>query len=111
MPTMDELGAEICEWARDKGFYEREIVGVDHLGFPYRNPSFPSEKVALIMSEGAEILEALRDGDREEEAAECADVIIRVLDYAHWRGFSMNEEVAKKMEKNRGRPHKHGRQF
>lgn len=112
-PSMDALAAEICEWARDKGFYERAEIpyGTGDIRGTVENPSFPSEKVALIMSEGAEVLEALRDNNREEEAAECADIIIRVLDYAHWRGFSMDAEVAAKMEKNRGRPHKHGREF
>lgn len=112
-PCMDDLAIEILEWARGKGFYERESIsyeGWDNRG-SVSNPSFPSEKVALIMSEGAEVLEALRDGDREQEAAECADIIIRVLDYAAFRGFSMDAEVAKKMEKNRGRPYKHGRKF
>ena len=112
-PSMDALAAEIYEWARGKGFYERERIsyeGWDNRG-SVPNPSFPSEKVALIMSEGAEVLEALRDGDRDEEAAECADIIIRVLDYAAFRGFSMDAEVAAKMEKNRGRPYKHGREF
>lgn len=112
-PSMDGLAAEIYEWARGKGFYERESIayGTGDIRVIIPNPSFPSEKVALIMSEGAEVLEALRDGDEELEAEECADIIIRVLDYAAFRGFSMNEKVAAKMEKNRGRPYKHGREF
>lgn len=104
---MDALAQEIHEWARGKGFYDRERLGP----FNVINVSLPSEKVALIMSEGAEVLEALRDEDRQNEAEECADIIIRVLDYAHWRGFSMDKEIGKKMDKNRERPHLHGRNF
>jgi NTP pyrophosphatase (non-canonical NTP hydrolase) len=112
-PSMDALATEIYEWAHDKGFYERESIayGTGDIRGTVPNPSFPSEKVALIMSEGAEVLEALRNDDREEEAAECADIIIRVLDYAAFRGFSMNAEIAAKMEKNRERPYKHGKKF
>lgn len=113
---MDALAQEIHEWARDKGFYDRALIdipngeGTGAVGV-LPNPSLPAEKIALIMSEGAEVLEALRDEDREKEAEECADIIIRVLDYAAWRGFSMDKEIGKKMDKNRERPHLHGRSF
>ena len=110
----DALGAGIHAWARAQGFYDRE-----HLGCPgpqgptvwVPNPSMPAEKLMLIVSECAEALEALRDGDRENEAEEVADIVIRCLDYAAWRGISLDAEVAKKMERNAVRPHLHGRGF
>lgn len=110
----DELAAEIHAWARGKGFYDRERLRVvdpvtgDVEGRP-ENPSLPSEKLMLIVTEVAEAQEALRDGDRENEAEEIADILIRVLDYAAWRGISLDREVGAKMDKNRIRPRLHGR--
>lgn len=111
--SFDALAKEIYEWARSKGFYDREMIpyeGWDNRG-QVRNPSMPAEKLCLIHSEVSEVLEALRDEDRENEAEELADVVIRILDYAGWRGISLDKEIAKKMEKNRQRPHLHGRKF
>jgi NTP pyrophosphatase (non-canonical NTP hydrolase) len=73
------------------------------------NPSLPSEKLMLIVTEVAEAQEALRDGDREHEAEEVADILIRVLDYAAWRGINLHGEVSAKMGRNHERPHLHGR--
>lgn len=113
MATMDELAQKIHAWARSKGFYEREFIHCEECDLcdPVANPSLPSEKLCLVHSEVSEVLEALRDEDREHEEEECADIIIRVLDYAAWRGFSMDEAVPQKMAKNEGRPYKHGRNF
>jgi NTP pyrophosphatase (non-canonical NTP hydrolase) len=114
MTEFDDLARDIHAWARSKGFYDRERLRVvdsitgDVEGRP-ENPSLPSEKLMLIVTEVAEAQEALRDGDRENEAEEVADILIRVLDYAAWRGISLDREVAEKMEKNQVRPHLHGR--
>lgn len=110
----DTLAADIHAWARGKGFYDRERLRVvdpvtgDVEGRPV-NPSLPAEKLMLIVSEAAEALEALRDDDRENEAEEVADIVIRVLDYAAWRGISLDREIAAKMDKNQVRPRLHGR--
>lgn len=112
--TFDTLAEDIHSWARGKGFYDRERLVVrdaltgDVEGRPV-NPSLPSEKLMLIVSEVAEAQEALRDGDRAHESEEVADILIRVLDYAAWRGISLDREVAAKMEKNEVRPRLHGR--
>jgi NTP pyrophosphatase (non-canonical NTP hydrolase) len=112
--TFDDWARSIHEWARGKGFYDRERLRVvdpvtgDVEGRPV-NPSLPSEKLMLIVTEVAEIQEALRDDDRENEAEELADVVIRCLDYAAWRGINLDSEIAKKMGRNRERPHLHGR--
>jgi NTP pyrophosphatase (non-canonical NTP hydrolase) len=97
---LDEMAAAIHRYAISKGFWEDAD-----------NPKIWSEKIALIMSEGAEILEERRSGDEAEEELECADVIIRVLDYAAARGFSMDDAIDRKMAKNWNRPYLHGRQF
>lgn len=94
MAVLDDLAQEIHRWARGKGFYDRERIGYGDIRMV--NPSMPAEKLALIHSEVSEVLEALRDEDRDNEAEELADIIIRILDYAAWRGFSMDEEIDKK---------------
>lgn len=112
--TLDDIAREIHAQNRTKGFYDRERLTVvdpvlgDVEGRPV-NPSLPSEKLLLIVSEVCEAQDALRSGDSENEAEEIADVLIRTLDYAAWRGISLDAEVWKKVGKNRERPHLHGR--
>lgn len=120
----DAWADTIHAWARGKGFYDREILGVipgpvyhvpsaDPSDGPreIRNPSLPSEKLMLIVTEVAEVMEARRDGDEDHEEEEVADILIRTLDYAAYRGFSMDEAVPVKMDKNRRRRRLHGRTF
>jgi hypothetical protein len=92
--AFDSLANEIHAWACGKGFYDRARLALpedpsEPRYAPARtveNPSLPSEKLMLIVTEVAEAQEALRNGDRENEAEEVADILIRVLDYAAWRG-------------------------
>jgi NTP pyrophosphatase (non-canonical NTP hydrolase) len=102
---LNDLAREIHLLCIEKGFYEHEFLGF------HRNPSLPSEKIALIQSEASEMLDALRDGDTDAEALEAADVLIRLLDYCDWRDIDIEAAAAKKMAKNRDRPYLHGRQF
>jgi NTP pyrophosphatase (non-canonical NTP hydrolase) len=112
--TLNDIAKTIHEQNRSKGFYDREHLCVvdpvtgDVEGRP-ENPSLPSEKLLLIVSEICEAQDALRNGDRENEAEEIADVLIRTLDYAAWRGISLDREVWAKMGKNHKRPRLHGR--
>jgi NTP pyrophosphatase (non-canonical NTP hydrolase) len=112
--TLDDIAREIHEHNRGQGFYDRETLPVvdpvlgDVEGRP-RNPSLASEKLLLIVSEVCEAQDALRNDDRENEAEEIADVLIRTLDYAAWRGISLDRELWAKMGKNRERPRLHGR--
>lgn len=108
---MDERAKDIHQWAIDKGFYDREVLAVEKGEYAVDNPSLASEKLMLIVTEVAEAQEALRDGDRENEAEEVADILIRTLDYAAWRGINPDIEVRKKMARNRKRPYLHGREF
>jgi NTP pyrophosphatase (non-canonical NTP hydrolase) len=110
----DAVGQEIHAWARSNGFYNREqftcrdpVTG-DVEG-RITNPSLPAEKLMLIVTEVAEAMEALRDGDAVVEGEEVADIVIRCLDYAAWRGIRLDDVIAAKMEANRQRPYLHGR--
>lgn len=96
------IAAEIHEWARGKGFYDRDTPD---------NVSFPSEKLLLVVSEAVEAQSALRDGDEQAHNEEIADAMIRLLDYCGWRGIDIEYEIRKKMNKNMNRPHLHGRTF
>jgi len=62
----------------------------------------------LIVSECAEALEGFRNGDWDNFKEEIADIQIRVLDLAGGLEIDLDEEVAKKLEKNRERGHRHG---
>lgn len=75
--------------------------------------------IALIMSEAAEALEALRKGNKPDEhcpqfsgaEVELADVIIRIMDMAEARGWNVAGAIVAKHEFNKGRPYKHGKEF
>ncbi len=76
------------------------------------------EMIALIHSECSELLEAVRKpwpSDHIEaftgEEEECADIIIRVLDYAYGRNLRVAEALVAKHYFNTGREFKHGKGF
>lgn len=116
--NLNDLSQEIHDWARDKGFWDRERIALaDEPDEPryapsrsVRNPSIAGEKLALMHSEISEALESERDGDTNTEE-EMADLIIRALDFCGWRGYNIQRAVLAKIEKNRHRPRLHGRSF
>ena len=75
--------------------------------------------IALIMSEAAEALEALRKGNKPDEhcpqfsgaEVELADVIIRIMDMAEARGWDVAGAIVAKHDFNKSRPYKHGKEF
>lgn len=126
---LNEL-AELCHTsAQEKGWYDEP------------NARTPAEALLLIHSEVSEIVEELRTeqpngkiyfkgsiaeehrnlGTAQElaacgykpdgEAMEVADVLIRLLDYAHWRGINVEAAVEIKMIFNSTRPKRHGKKF
>lgn len=74
------------------------------------------EMIALMHSELSEALEGIRHGNPASEhipefsavEEEFADVLIRIFDTCHVRGFRLPEAILAKMEFNEGRPHRHG---
>lgn len=77
------------------------------------------ELIALVHSELSELLEALRDGNRESQhlpgynqaEEEAADVVIRLLDMCAYHGWRIGPAVIAKMAYNTTRPARHGKAF
>ena len=121
---INELAKAAYENAKSKGFYD--------------NPPSIAERIALIHSEGSEALEADRKGhfsnvanldvllgiqdDEKFKAAfsrdckssfedELADIMIRVMDLAAYKGIDLESHIAAKMRYNSLRPHMHGKKY
>jgi NTP pyrophosphatase (non-canonical NTP hydrolase) len=98
----DAVAQEVNHIAIEKGWWEGE-----------RNEG---ELIALMHSELSEALEAIRNGNPQDDKipeftgveAEFADVIIRIMDMAAAKGYRVGEAVVAKINYNKNRPYKHG---
>jgi NTP pyrophosphatase (non-canonical NTP hydrolase) len=95
--------------AVEKGFWGKDGKKKRNLG----------ELIALIHSELGEALEALRKGNRQNEAnwnkdsfeVELADAVIRILDLAESERIDLEKEILAKLAYNEDRPYKHNKNF
>ncbi|MBZ4662791.1 MAG: MazG nucleotide pyrophosphohydrolase domain protein [Caloramator sp.] len=103
---------KVCyENAESKGFWE-DIKEIYLEGMPARHfNNAIAARLALIHSEVSEALEAIRKGDKENFKEELADIVIRVFDLCGGLSIDLEHEIEKKMEKNKQRPYKHGKEF
>lgn len=98
--VVSSLCESLHENARDKGFWD---------DVNERDPRHLISLVGLIMSEGAEAIEAIRKEDQENFEEELADIAIRVFDVAGGLRIDLGAAIVEKMTKNKNRPHKHGK--
>ncbi len=77
--------------------------GSDHLNVPKL-----CTHMALVHSEVSEATEAIRNRDYTNFCEEMADVVIRVASICYGLGIDLDSEIVAKLEKNKGRGHKHG---
>jgi len=88
--------SDLCHGiAKSKGFWDKE-----------RNTG---EALMLIVTELAEAMEAHRKQDQDNFREELADTFIRLFDLCGGMGIDIQAEIAKKCEKNKTRPYKHGK--
>jgi len=85
----------------------------------WNEPRNKAECIALMHSELSEALEALRNGNPQDDKipeltnheVELADVVIRIMDYAEAFKLNIGAAIIAKMKYNETRPHKHGKAF
>jgi NTP pyrophosphatase (non-canonical NTP hydrolase) len=73
--------------------------------------AFLSQKLMLIVGEVAEAQEALRKGDIENFDEEISDVCLRIFDLSGCEDINLEDEIIKKMKKNKNRPRLHNKLF
>ena len=66
-------------------------------------------EVGLFVTEIAELMEDIRDANREHYGEEGADIVIRLLNYFNRKGIDLEPYILAKHEKNLDRGRLHGR--
>lgn len=121
--SINALAGQINRWAKNKGFWTVpsavvDAAAEDEASHRWLTNVMKAQKLALVTTETSEHVEAIRKPDvpsalegytAEEE--ECADQVIRLLDYAAQYKLRIGEAIIAKMAKNEGRPYKHGKEF
>jgi NTP pyrophosphatase (non-canonical NTP hydrolase) len=122
-PSLNETQQIAHETSRNNGFWD---VFQEYGDTPEVLHRFIATQIALIADETFEALGVLRSHSFDAEMAESghyvnqlpdefgeelADIIIRTADLAGGTGVDLAGHVARKLEKNRGRPRMHSKNF
>lgn len=95
---------EFIELENQKGVFQPKT-------FKFLRNSIIGNLLMLIVSEVGEAQDGLRHNDDENFKEELADIVIRTFDLAGGLSIDLQAEILKKMDKNRNRPYKHGKEF
>lgn len=116
---MTDLERAIVSFVSGYNFLAEEAnqIAVSH-GFWEGEGCTVGEKLNLMHDEISEAHDAYRNGNPPDNhipnfsglEAELADVIIRIMDFGVKNNLSIAGALIAKMEYNRTRPHKHGRE-
>ena len=86
--SINEIARQNFQWVEEMGWHNKTVL----------------EALALVASEVGEAINECRQQEPSPEfAEELADIVLRVLDIAHWQGIDMEKTILKKMEKNQSR--------
>ncbi len=82
---INEMARANYEWVESMGWHNKTVL----------------EALALVASEvGEAVNECRHETPTEEFGEELADIILRVLDIAHWQGIDIEKKLHDKMAKN-----------
>ena len=83
--NINEIAKQNYLWVEKMGWHNKTVL----------------EALALVASEVGEAVNECRGQQPTDNfAEELADIVLRVLDIAHWQGIDIEAEILTKMEKN-----------
>jgi len=105
----DDMDDALCSIQNTKGFLCSDVLNAT-------KDAFIAQKVALIMSESSEALEAMRKDNygiekKDTFEDELADVFIRLSDLCGELNIDIEKQIVWKMSFNKIREEKHGKKF
>ena len=85
---ISEIAEQNYLWVEQMGWHNKTVL----------------EALALVASEvGEAINECRQETPTEDFGEELADIVLRVLDIAHWQGVDIEQKIKDKMAKNQAR--------